>query len=641
MSATRVTSDFWFDRQVLNRQSSIPAVIKTFEDTGRIRALTQELAADEKHHIFWESDLAKWLEAVFIHLQQNPDDELNQYAEELVDKIIANQESDGYLNAYFSFYEPENRFTNLKIRHELYCAGHLLEAAVEHSKLHGSSRFFEAMEKYMDYIATQFGPELDKTKGYPGHQEIELALIKAYEHTDKIKFLNLAHYFIDERGREPHYFDHEEQLLAKSEKPIDYSDFPSEIRDFVRWHLSDHARGHSYFQAHVPPVEQTTAEGHSVRALYMFTAMADLARLRNDAPMLATCKTLWRNIVDRRMYVHGGVGSAHHGERFSFDFDLPNDMAYAETCASIALMFFAERLSRIERNSEYADIIERALYNTVLASTSANGRGFFYDNYLECNPGFLEFQKRRHGIRDEYHTCSCCPPNVLRLIADLGRYVYSESSEGIEVHQFISASRQFSVDQHKVTVRQSSGLPWEGRAKLQFEGTAGKTFTLFIRVPDWDQHMHIKINGDAQQYETKDGYASFERPWTDDDVIDLEFDLSPRLVRSNAHVRYNIRRTAVFCGPILYCLEAPDNSVELNNIILPDQPSFEGSVNNTLAPGCRTLSVSATCVQSDSDQLYTTASPARSPVTATFIPYFLWANRGEHEMLVWVNEADT
>jgi len=619
----------------------MPAVMKTFEDTGRVRALTKELRAGEKHHIFWESDLAKWLEAVFIHLQQNPDDELNQYAEGLVDKLIANQEPDGYLNSYFSFYEPANRFTNLKIRHELYCAGHLLEAAVEHSKLHGNSRFFDAMEKYVDYIATQFGPEPNKKKGYPGHQEIELALIKAFEHSDKKKFLDLAYYFIDERGREPHYFDHEEQQLAKTEKPIDYSDFPSEIRDFVRWHLSDHARGHSYFQAHLPPVKQTTAEGHSVRALYMFTAMADLARLRNDIPMLATCKTLWRNIVDRRMYVHGGVGSAHHGERFSFDYDLPNDMAYAETCASIALMFFAERLSRIERNSEYANIIERALYNTVLASTSANGRGFFYDNYLECNPGFLEFQKRRHGIRDEYHTCSCCPPNVLRLIADLGRYVYSETAEGLEVHQFISASRRFSIDQKNITVHQISGLPWEGSARLHFEGTSGKPFTVFIRVPDWDPQMRIRINGDEQKYKTKHGYANIERSWTDDDVIDLEFDLSPRLVRSNAQVRYNIGRVAVFCGPILYCLEAADNSVALNNIILPNQPIFDEHINDTFVPGCRTLSVSAGWLQSDSDQLYTTVRPKRLTVTATFIPYFLWANRGENEMLVWVNEADS
>ena len=388
---TNILAGFWQERQRLNFNSSIPAVMKTFEDTGRIRALTHELKDDEEHHIFYESDLAKWLEAVFVSLQKNPDNELNNYAENLIEKIISNQEENGYLNSFFTFFEPENKFKNLKVRHELYCAGHLMEAALEHLKLNGTSRFYDAMERYMDHIASTFGIEPGKKRGYPGHQEIELALLKAYEQTGKQKFLDLADYFLSERGSKPHYYDEEERQLKLKEKELDLSNYPSEIRDFISMLNSGEDKNYNYLQAHDLPVNQKTAEGHSVRALYMYTAMADLARIKKDSKMLRTCKSLWRNIVDRRIYVHGGVGSSHIGERFTFDYDLPNDIAYAETCASIALMFFAERLSRIERNSEYADIIEKALYNTILASTSANGKGFFYDNYLECIPEFLVF----------------------------------------------------------------------------------------------------------------------------------------------------------------------------------------------------------------------------------------------------------
>ena len=294
MKFTNVIGGFWQDRQSLNLNVSIPSIVKTFIETGRIRALSKELNENEKHHPFWESDLAKWLEGVLIHLQLKPDDELNQFAEKLIDKIIANQEEDGYLNSFFSLYEPENKFTNLKLRHELYCAGHLLEAALEHLKLNGTSRFLDAMERYMDHISDTFGIEPGKKRGYPGHQEIELALLKAYEQTGKAKFLNLADYFLSERGSQPHYYDEEERQRMSKEKIIDFSDFPSEIRDVVSSDMPDvEKRDYTYLQAHQLPVNQKTAVGHSVRALYMYTAMTDLARLKKDPKMLQTCISLW------------------------------------------------------------------------------------------------------------------------------------------------------------------------------------------------------------------------------------------------------------------------------------------------------------------------------------------------------------
>jgi DUF1680 family protein len=644
MENTLITGGFWKERQNLNINSSIPAVLKTFEDRGRIRALTQELKDDEKHHIFWESDLAKWLEGVLIYLQKNSDDELSQFAENLIDKLIANQEEDGYLNSFFTFNEPENKFTNLKDRHELYCAGHLMEAALEHLKLNGTSRFFDAMERYMDHIADTFGREQGKKRGYPGHQEIELALLKAYEQTGKTKFLELADYFLSERGSEPHYYDEEERQIKLKEKVINFSDYPSKIRDFMSMHMSgmspaNEKRDYNYWQAHQLPVHQKTAEGHSVRALYMYTAMADLARIKNDSRMLETCKSLWRNIVDRRMYVHGGVGSSHIGERFTFDYDLPNDMAYAETCASIALIFFAERLSRIERSSEYADIIEKALYNTVLASTSANGKGFFYENYLECIPGFLTFQHRRHGIRDEYHTCSCCPPNITRIIADLDRYIYSSSNEGIEVHQYISSEISFNINDDYIELEQLSGFPWEGSSKITLRKVSGREFSLFIRIPEWDPKMKIEVNGENVSFQTNNGYAQIKRTWQEGDEVSLSFNFEPGLVRSNAKVRYNMRKACVFRGPLLYCMESADNGPYLNKVLINEDQKFEVMNDDDLFKDCKSLSGKIKRFTNSTENLYSISKPELNDSKVKLIPYFLWANRGENEMLVWINET--
>tara|TARA_B110000495_G_scaffold64306_1_gene54700 strand:- start:4259 stop:6175 length:1917 start_codon:yes stop_codon:yes gene_type:complete len=634
---TNILAGFWQERQRLNFNSSIPAVMKTFEDTGRIRALTQDLKDDEEHHIFWESDLAKWLEAVFVSLQKNPDNELNKYAENLTEKIISNQEENGYLNSYFTFFEPENKFQNLKVRHELYCAGHLMEAALEHLKLNGTSRFYDAMERCMDHIGSTFGIEPGKKRGYPGHQEIELALLKAYEQTGKQKFLDLADYFLSERGSKPHYYDEEERQLKLKEKELDLSDYPSEIRDFISMLNSGEDKNYNYLQAHDLPVNQKTAEGHSVRALYMYTAMADLARIKKDPMMLQACKSLWRNIVDRRIYVHGGVGSSHIGERFTFDYDLPNDIAYAETCASIALMFFAERLSRIERNSEYTDIIEKVLYNTILASTSANGKGFFYDNYLECIPEFLVFHQRRHGIRDEYHTCSCCPPNITRLIADLGRYIYSSCSEGINVHQYISSESSFKIDGDSVHLKQDSGFPWKGSSNLTLNKVSGKEFSLFIRVPEWDQNMKVEINGNNVSFKKIKGYAQIKRTWKEGDEVSLSFDLKPRVVRSLSKVRYNVQRACVFRGPLLYCMESIDNGPYLNQILMNQDQKLE-AVDDELFEGCISLSGDMIRLNDSTDVLYSSSKPELRKTKVKLIPYFLWANRGENEMLVWINE---
>ena len=653
LKEVNINNGFWKERKELNKNTSLYAVLKTFEDSGRVRALTGDNTFNERPHIFWESDLAKLMEGAFFSMQQEKDEKLEQICDSIIDKIIANQEEDGYLNYFFSKHEPDNKFTNLRDRHELYCAGHLLESAVEHHKATGNSKFFDAMERYVDHIISKFGREDGKMRGYPGHQEIELALVKAYEHTNKQKFLDLATYFIDERGthtnKEDHYFINERKILKEKEKDFDPSTLPSWLRDVLNFGSDPHGTNSSshgdlqgkvyrdlqYWQAHQRPVEQKTAEGHSVRALYMFTAMADLARLNNDSEMLKACKTLWRNIVDKRMYVHSGVGSAYIGERFTDDYDLPNDMAYAETCATIALIYFANRMSKMELNSEYGDIIENSLYNLLLASTSLDGKGFFYDNYLECNPVYLHAQQRRHGVRDKYHLCSCCPPNITRLIASMDMYIYNEIEDSLVVDQYISSVVNFT--NLGIKLNQTSDFPHKGYSKIEIIDSANNETTIYFRIPSWDKNMQINLNGSKLDYEVVNGYAKINRSWQKGDVLDLHFDFSPRYVRTNPNVRYNIGRASIFRGPILYCLEEHDNGKYLNKFVLDENKSIEEKKEKINSENIISLTTKGFKFK-DTDNLYLQDKPDMMETSLKFIPYYCWSNRGENEMLVWVNE---
>jgi hypothetical protein len=648
-----INNGFWKERKELNKNTSLYAVLKTFEDSGRVRALTGDNTENERPHIFWESDLAKLMEGAFFSMQQEKDEKLEKICDSIIDKIIANQEQDGYLNYYFTKHEPDNKFTNLRDRHELYCAGHLLESAIEHHKATGNSKFFDVMERYVDHIISKFGREEGKMRGYPGHQEIELALVKAYEHTNKQKFLDLATYFIDERGThsktEDHYFISERKILKEKEKDFDPSTLPSWLRDVLNFGSDPHGTNSSshgdlqgkvyrdlqYWQAHERPVDQKTAEGHSVRALYMFTAMADLARLNNDNEMLNACKTLWRNIVDKRMYVHCGVGSAYIGERFTDNYDLPNDMAYAETCATIALIYFANRMSKMELNSEYGDIIENSLYNLLLASTSLDGKGFFYDNYLECNPVYLHAQQRRHGIRDEYHLCSCCPPNITRLIASMDMYIYNSYEDSIVVDQYISSEVNFR--NQGIKLNQTSDFPHKGYSKIEIIDSQNKDSTIYFRIPSWDKNILISLNGSKTNYEVVNGYAKISKIWQKGDVIELTFDFSPRFVRSNPNVRYNVRKACLFRGPILYCLEEKDNGQYLNKLVLNTNNNIEEKDEKINSEDIISLTVKGFKFE-DIDNLYIHDKLNMNETSLKFIPYYCWSNRGENEMLVWVNE---
>ncbi|NTU77236.1 MAG: glycoside hydrolase family 127 protein, partial [Alphaproteobacteria bacterium] len=394
------------------------------------------IAAGEKQGrhsgaVFQDTDAYKWLEAAAFCIQIGKGDALRALADELIALIEHAQQPDGYLNTYFTIADPERRWKNLAEGHELYCAGHLIEAAVAYYHATGTDRLLEVAKRFADLIASVFGPEAGKCKGYPGHQEIELALVKLYRVTRIERYLDLAKHFLQERGKAPNY------LVNEMETTKDFRLFP----EFSHYDAE-------YAQTHLPPVEQTTAEGHAVRAVYMYSAMADLAKECDDERMKQACKVLWENITTKRMYITGGIGSSGLLERFTVDYDLPNDRMYCESCASIGLMMFAQRMNLLTRDASYYDVVERALCNTVLAGISVKGDRYFYVNPLEVWPDNCKSSTSMSHVkpvRQEWFSCACCPPNIARTLASVGQYIYSEDEKSIYINQFISSKLQTNI----------------------------------------------------------------------------------------------------------------------------------------------------------------------------------------------------
>ncbi|MCY9660855.1 glycoside hydrolase family 127 protein [Paenibacillus chondroitinus] len=583
--------------------------------------------------VFQDSDLAKWLEAVAYSLQQQPDAALEQTADETIDLIVQAQQSDGYLNTYFTIKEPGKRWTNLYECHELYCAGHMIEAAVAYFEATGKRKLLDAMCRFADHIQDVFGPEEGKIRGYDGHQEIELALIKLYTVTKQEKYLQLACYFIDERGQQPNFFDGEWERRGKTsiyragETPL-----PS---------LSS-----IYNQSHLPVREQDTATGHSVRAVYMYTAMADLARLTGDEKLLAACKKLWANMTQKQMYITGGIGSTHHGEAFSFDYDLPNDTVYAETCASIGLVYFAQRMLRLETRSEYADVIERALYNIIIGSMSQDGKQFFYVNPLEVwpqasasNPG------KRHvkAERQKWFGCACCPPNLARILSSLGEYIYTTEPGRINCHLFIGSESTITLDDAtQVGLKQVSSLPWSGDTSLELSLALPRSFILALRVPYWcDSQPQLFINGEKEDtYAVENGYAIIDRIWTDGDTVTWLLPMEAHLIQANPLIRSNAGKAAIQRGPLVYCVEQVDNGAPLATLSLQSGTRLKVEADTSALGG--TVKIEAEGFRDATPEAWASAEPYRrwapsaDPVALHAVPYFQWGNRGVGEMAVWI-----
>jgi hypothetical protein len=636
---TRVVIDdqFWSLRQETNRKITIPYVQSMAEKTGRFDSFRLTHANLEggwkfgmqNPPIYWDSDVAKWIEAASYSLATHPETGLARKVDEVVELIAASQQDDGYLNVHFTVVDPEGRWTNLRDLHELYCAGHLIEAAVAHFEATGKRTLLDPMIRYTDYIASTFGPEPGKRRGYPGHEEIELALVRLWKTTGERRFLDLASYFIDERGQRPQYFDIESDERNEDEKNVD--EWPHTI-----------GQRHDVKQAHLPVREQTTAEGHSVRAMYLYDGMAGVAAGTGDEGLMAACRTLWDNVTNRRMYITGGVGSTSEGERFTIDHDLPSDTAYAETCASIGLANWATRMLQAEGDSRYADELERVLYNGFLSGVSLAGDTFFYANPLEVDPKAPYFRtgERIKPFRQGWFDTACCPPNVIRTLAALGRYLYSENSEGVAVHLYVSGEVTAHVGDTVVTIKQETRYPWDGDVAITVELDSTAEFDLRLRIPGWCNDAELEINGSPVEHQTERGYALMHRVWQAGDTVALRLAMPVERIYSDRRVRSSTGKVALRRGPIIYCLEEVDNSSGLNAVVLPRDAELNSDFEESLLGGVATISASAKKIVRDAGESLYSANPGTlTATTVKAVPYALWGNRERGEMLVWINEA--
>jgi uncharacterized protein len=610
-----IDDQFWSPRLRVNREQSLPHIYQFCEQTGRIDALrlNWKPGMEPVPHIFWDSDVAKWLEAASYSLATHPDPALEARVDEIVGLLVAAQQPDGYLNSYFTAVEPEKRWTNLRDWHELYCAGHLIEAAVAHFQATGKRTLLDALCRYADYIASVFGPEEGKKRGYPGHEEIELALVKLYRVTGEERYLRLSEYFINERGRQPHYYDAEARL--RGEDPAAY-----------------YHKTYEYSQSHLPVREQSQVVGHAVRAMYFYSAVADIAGELHDQSLFDAAERLWQQLCSKRLYITGGLGPSAHNEGFTTDYDLPNESAYAETCAAIAFVFWNQRMLHRDCNIRYADMLERALYNGVLSGVSLDGRKFFYVNPLASSGG-------HH--RQEWYSVSCCPPNVARLFASLGQYIYAANDNELAVHLYIQSTARVTLAGREVTVRQETNYPQSGDISLSFALDEPASFALRLRIPGWSRDARLLVNGEPFAVTEQAGYAWVERTWQPGDRVELELAMTVERVYAHPNVSQDAGLVALQRGPLIYCLEAADAAVPLQRIVLPETAELTGHFEAELLGGVTVIRVEALIEDSAdwADELYRSRPPSLNEGTITAIPYYAWDNRQPGEMRVWLRES--
>ncbi len=586
-------------------------VIQNFINAGK--ALRGEDTADGFYGmVFQDSDAAKWLEAVGYSLAVFPDEELEKTADDLIDIIEKAQDSDGYLNTYYTIKDKDKRWTNLLEGHELYCSGHMIEAAIAYYEGTGKDKLLKVMQKNVAHIYDVFIE--GGHKGYPGHPEIELALLRMYDVTKDEKCLKLAKHFIDIRGVDPHYYEKERQS-----------------RDWSVW--NGDGKNHHYQQSYAPVREQKNADGHSVRAVYLYTAMADLAAKTQDKELFNACRNLYKSITEKRMYLTGGIGSTVHGEAFTVDYNLPSNTVYAETCASIGLMFFMSRMLENEAKNEYADIMELAFYNTVLAGMQKDGKRFFYVNPLEVVPGISgEAVTHRHALptRPKWYICACCPPNVARLISSFGKFAYSESDDTAYCHLFAGGDVTFK---NGVKLTCSTDYPYG----FEINYHIAKGGRIAVRIPGYvGSGYAVYINNFPKDAPMTNGYIYLDVQ--DGDSVKIKLEDKIRVVYPSVNIPDLSGSVAISRGPLVYCFEGVDNSGRVLNLKLDTEGDFTaiGTADETLG---ETMMIEAKGMRvSDTGSLYSFTKPTSEKVTLKAVPYYLWGNRGENEMRVWLPE---
>ena len=581
---TIINDGFWGFYNVLNRKSVVKNVYNRFKETGRFDALRCDWreGAPNKPHIFWDSDVVKWMEGVAYLMEESPEPELEALVDEMIDNIAQNQRSDGYFNSYFLSVEPSKIFTNRDC-HELYCVGHTIEAAIAYHKATGKDKLLNCVLKNVDMIYRVFVEEQGAAFVTPGHEEIELALLKLYNYLGNEKHLELARFFIDQRGNN----DGEEKS--------------------------------SQIQSNLPLREVSEAVGHSVRACYLYTAMAMLAKIDGDDKLKAACDRVFDDIVNCKMSITGGVGADHTGEKFSYKYDLPNSDTYNETCAAISLAMFAGAMMEMDVNSRYGDVIERIYYNGFISGLSLDGEKFFYTNPLEID--------RKKYARSTYQPicervkvfdCSCCPPNVVRMLASIPRYMYTTDGDTIYCNQFAQSETKLQIGGKDAILTQTTDYPNNGKITFKYKG---EPMTLYVRIPDWC----VEYEGD-----TENGFARFEL--SDGDSVTVDLPMEIHFIEANPYAQDNSGRYAVQRGPIVYCMEEIDNGENLRDITLLESSKI--SVANEKGIPAPVIYIGAER-RPKTDKLYSLKGNDRVSFTARLIPYFAFANREASDMLVW------
>ena len=619
-----IQDNFWKPRLETNRKVTIPYDFEKCEETKRIENF--EIAAGLKEGEFNgirfnDSDVFKIMEGAAYSLANHPDSELENYLDNLIAKVAGAQEEDGYLYTSRTI-DPENpapnsgteRWSLLDQSHELYNVGHMYEAAVAHYLATGKRSFLDVAIKNANLIAGSFGP--DKQYGFPGHQEIEIGLVKLFRVTNDEKYVRLAKYFLDIRG---------------------------EIVEDVKYPQNNS----TYFQSHIPVVQQDQAVGHTVRATYMYSGMADVAAILGDENYLKAIDKIWENVVYKKIYITGGIGARHSGEAFGNDYELPNETAYNETCAAIANCMWNHRMFLLKGDARYYDVLERTLYNGFLSGIALEGDKFFYPNPLACDASY----KFNQGAltRKPWFDCSCCPSNIVRFLPSLPGYIYAVGEDEVYVNLYMSNTAEIILGDHTVEFEQATNYPWDGEIKIQINPKEKAKFKLKLRIPGWSQNQPVpgdlytyydehnkkiqaKLNGDDLEIKTQEGYLMIDRLWDKGDEVILDLPMEIRLVESHENVIDNRNRLAIERGPIVYCVEGIDNKGGVFNLLMPEYAPITTQWKDDLLGGINIIKadVPSFVVRENGEEVKTKSH------NLVAIPYYAWSHRGIGEMAVWL-----
>lgn len=577
-SHVKINDNFWSPRLSKHVSATLPVCIDQIENqTGRIRNFENAAKGEGEHSgiFFDDSDVYKALEGMAYSLINNPDPELEKKADEWIDKFAAAQQPDGYINTFYTLTGLDKRWTNMD-KHEMYCAGHMIEAGVAYYQATGKRKLLDVCIRMTDHMMSQFGP--GKRHWVPGHEEIELALVKLYQTTQEQKYLDFAYWLLEERG-------HGHGTMG----------------DEGKWDPV-------YYQDIVPVRRLTDISGHAVRCMYLYCGMADVAALKNDTGYIAAIDRLWDDVVHRNMYITGGIGSSRDNEGFTEDYDLPNLDAYCETCASVGMVLWNQRMNQLTGDSKYIDILERSLYNGALAGISLGGDRFFYVNPLES--------KGDHH-RQEWYGCACCPSQLSRLLPSIGNYIYASSDDALWVNLYIGNTGQIRIGETDILLTQETDYPWDGSVKLTISTSQPLEKEIRLRIPNWCKTYDLSINGKRINVSEKKGYAVI-KDWKSQDVIALDMDMPVEIVAADPHVKENFGKRAIQRGPLVYCMEEIDNPEYFDQIQLSPSTTFQTAFVSDILNGIKTIK---------------TNGRAQS---ATFIPYYAWDNRKAGKMRVWI-----